>query len=563
MQNTFTIDADIKKTSYFNEPTVTSNDDITFVVNISDDGQAFDLADVTTVSLANTKPDKEVVVTPGVISGLNQVTFVLGTNETAISGSVSAVVQLYDASGRVSTLSFSYAVKVDPTGSGYVPSTDEQTLIEVVLNDGPLRIQEAIDAGVYANLQGDYALAQGDIAATESALASTATVNANTATTSANTAAATVTQTNTDVQTAENTRVTNENTRITNENTRESQESDRQTNTATAITNTETATINANTQGDYATAQGDYAKSSGDTSITKWLSPVSNFAAIGTTYTTPTLGDTVQVLDNGYVYRFNGTGWIYTQGYSATAIADVNAQLADYANKFYDNAGAHNSIYRGKYLGASLTSAQQTAISSGTFEDLYIGDYWTIGGINYRIAGFNYFRNVGDTALTANHVTIVPDTVLYNAQMNATNVTTGGYVNSEMRTTNLASAITTIETAFPGVVNHRQILTNATTNSKASGWSWYDSKVELMNEVMVYGSVAWGEATYNSGYNVGSSHGRLPLFALRQDMVNIRQTYWLRDVVSAAFFARASHDGDANYNDASGARGVRPAFSIS
>jgi len=225
MQNTFTIDVDIKKTSYFNEPTVTSNDDITFVVNISDDGQVFDLADVTTVSLANTKPDNEVVVTPGVISGTNQVTFVLGTNETSVSGRVNAVIQLYDASGRVSTLSFSYAVKVDPTGSGYVPSTDEQTLIEVVLNDGPLRIQEAIDAGVYANLQGDY------------------------------------------------------------------------------------------------------AKSSGDTAITNWLLPVANFVAIGTTYATPSLGDTVQSLDNGYVYRFDGIGWVYTQGYSATAIADVNNDI--------------------------------------------------------------------------------------------------------------------------------------------------------------------------------------------------------------------------------------------
>ena len=218
MKNTFTIDADIKKTSYFNQPTVTSNDDITFVVNISDDGQAFDLADVTTVSLANTKPDNEVVVTPGAKSGTNQVTFVLGTNETAISGSVSAVVQLYDVDGRVSTLSFSYAVKVDPTGSGYVPSTDEQTLIEVVLNDGPLRIQEAIDAGVYATAQGDYALAQGDIAATESANLSTLKTDVQTATTSAN----------------------------------------------TATTSADVSATNANTQGDYALAQGDYAKTEAD-----------------------------------------------------------------------------------------------------------------------------------------------------------------------------------------------------------------------------------------------------------------------------------------------------------
>jgi len=526
MQNTFIIDADIKKTSYFNQPTVTQNDDITFIVNITDDGQAFDLTDVTTVSLANTRLDKEVVVTPGTISGLNQVTFNLGTNETAVSSSVNAVVQLYDASGRVSTLSFSYAVKVDPTGSGYVASETELTLIQTVLSDGPLRIQEAIDAGVYATAQGDYALAQGDIAATESANLSTLKTDVQTATTDANTATATVTQTNTDVQTAEN-------TRITNEITRESQESDRQTNTSTAITNTKTAainantatdsanlaTLNANTQGDYALAQGDYAKTEADRLV----------------------GTDVSILDT-----------------------KVDTHLADYANKFYDNSGAHNSIYRGKYLGASLTSAQQTAISSGTFEDLYIGDYWTIGGINYRIAAFNYFRNVGDTALTANHVTIVPDTALYNTQMNAANVTTGGYAGSEMRTINLDQAITTIETAFPArVITHRQILTNATTGGKASGWAWRSSKAELMNEVMLYGSVAWGEATFNSGFNTGAGNGRLPLFAHRQDMVNTRRSYWLRDVVSASNFAYVNNTGYAHYYNASGALGVRPAFSIS
>ena len=253
-------------------------------------------------------------------------------------------------------------------------------------------------------------------------------------------------------------------------------------------------------------------------------------------------------------------GNYYTGTEVETALQEVGA---DYANKFYDNAGAHNSIYRGKYLGATLTTTQQTTISSGTFEDLYIGDYWTIGGVNYRVAGFNYFRNVGDTALTANHLTIVTDTVLYNARMNELNITTGGYVDSEMRTTNLASAITIIETAFPGrVIQHRQILVNATSSGKASGWAWYDSKAELMNEVMLYGTVAWGESTYNSGYNVSTGNGRLPLFAHRQDMVNTRQSYWLRDVVSATYFANASASGAANHYNASRAFGVRPAFSI-
>ena len=244
-----------------------------------------------------------------------------------------------------------------------------------------------------------------------------------------------------------------------------------------------------------------------------------------------------------------------------TSIANTNVKIDNF---HYNNAGAHNSIYRGKFLGTSVTVAQYSVISSGTFDDLYIGDYWTIGGINYRIAGFNYFYNVGDVNLTQNHVTIVPDTQLGTARMNETNVTTGGYALSEMRTANLVTATATIESAFSGhVITHRQILTNAVTNGKASGWAWFDCKVELMSEVMLYGSVAWGEATYNSGYNVGSTNGQLPLFVLRHDLINTRQSYWLRDIVSATYFAHAGSSGNADRNGASTAYGVRPAFSIS
>ena len=243
------------------------------------------------------------------------------------------------------------------------------------------------------------------------------------------------------------------------------------------------------------------------------------------------------------------------------SIANTNVKIDNF---HYNNAGAHNSIYRGKFLGTSVTTTQYLAISSGTFDDLYIGDYWTIGGVNYRIAGFNYFYNVGDTNLTQNHVTIVPDTQLGTARMNPTDDTTGGYALSEMRTTNLATSTATIESAFSGhVITHRQILTNAVTAGKASGWAWFDCEVELMSEVMLYGSVAWGEATYNSGYNVGSTNGQLPLFTLRHDLINTRQSYWLRDVVSAANFAFATGSGRAGYSASGNSGGVRPVFSIS
>lgn len=57
----------------------------------------------------------------------------------------------------------------------------------------------------------------------------------------------------------------------------------------------------------------------------------------------------------------------------------------------------HRNIYRGKSLGTSVTAAQKAAIANGTFDDLFIGDYWTIGSIKYRIADMDYWLNCGDS----------------------------------------------------------------------------------------------------------------------------------------------------------------------
>lgn len=232
----------------------------------------------------------------------------------------------------------------------------------------------------------------------------------------------------------------------------------------------------------------------------------------------------------------------------------------------YNGAAAHNSIYRGKNLGTSVTSEQYAAISAGTFDDLYIGDYWTMGGVNYRIAAFDYYWNCGDNAVPPHHAVIVPDTCLYNAVMNTTNITTGGYVGSQMYTTNLEQAKTTIKGAFSGhVVNHRIYLINAVANGYSSGGVWVDSEVDLMNEQMVYGSGIFSPVSTGSAVpaNYRVEKNQLPLFAMNPAMLNIRQTYWLRDVITASNFARVAYYGDAGSTGASTSCGVRPAFCIS
>lgn len=286
-----------------------------------------------------------------------------------------------------------------------------------------------------------------------------------------------------------------------------------------------------------------------------------------TAFTTP--------IDSCLIPIHDGTGLkkITFANFRAKAVEGTEAKIAPL---LFNNAGAHNAIYRGKSLGSTVTTAQYAAIKAGTFDDLYIGDYWTIGGVNYRIAAFDYYLNSGDTNCTTHHVVIVPDTCLYNAQMHntssggwesgAANTTAGGYVGSDMYKSNLERAKTTIKSAFSGhILKHRIYLTNAVANGRASGGAWCDSEVDLMCEQMVYGSGIFSPVS--DGSNVPANYrvekSQLPLFQHEPSRIGNRNDWWLRDVITASNFAKVNYNGVAYYYNASYSFGVRPAFCIS
>lgn len=243
----------------------------------------------------------------------------------------------------------------------------------------------------------------------------------------------------------------------------------------------------------------------------------------------------------------------------------INSHLADYAS-LIDNPTMHRNIFRGKNLGTSLTTEQRTNIQNGTFKDLFLGDYWVIDGRTWRIVDFDYWCNCGDTdAFTNHHLVIMPDDVLYSAQMNATNTTEGGYVGSLMYTEGLSQAKTLVTSAFgDAVLTHREYLVNAVSNGKPSGRAWFDSSVELPNEIMIYGSYVFTPATdgqfTTDRCTIGNS--QLALMQLVPRFIKTRQIYWLRDVVSTDSFAMMVWVGHASCNLASALHGVRPVFAI-
>ena len=223
-------------------------------------------------------------------------------------------------------------------------------------------------------------------------------------------------------------------------------------------------------------------------------------------------------------------------------------------------------LFRGKNLGTALTAVQKAAIKDGSFKGMFLGDYWSIGGRIWRIVDMDYWYNCGDTAFTSHHLVIMPDEALYNAQMNTTNVTTGGYVGSAMYKSNLANAKTIVNAAFQGsVLTHREYLCNAVANGRPSGGAWFDSSIELPNEPMMYGhphfSPTSDGSTVPSIYTISKT--QLALFMVcPRFIVNRSYNQWLRDVVSSADFADVGSHGNTLSNGASYSGGVRPVFPV-
>lgn len=239
------------------------------------------------------------------------------------------------------------------------------------------------------------------------------------------------------------------------------------------------------------------------------------------------------------------------------------------------NAGAHNGIYRGKDITDKFydgTLSQQ--IANQTFDDIFIGDY-IVGKVSkrkYLVADINYRLHCGDTECKTPHVLMIPERIMGTAKMNDTNITTGAYVGSKMYTEYLAPFKAVIQNDFETshIVNHRTYLKNAVTNGYESAGAWTDSTIELMNELMVYGSNIFHNIT--NGTNVPTNHtidkSQLSLFRLDKSKIiacndaGERYWYWLRDVVSASYFANVNNNGTASNTNASISNGVLPAFLI-
>lgn len=230
------------------------------------------------------------------------------------------------------------------------------------------------------------------------------------------------------------------------------------------------------------------------------------------------------------------------------------------------------NTFRGKSLGTSVTAEQLAEIQNGTFTDMYLGDYWEgADGVIWRIVDLDYWLKTGDTSFASHHLVIMPDSPIFTSSLNVDANTSAGYAGCEARVNRATSWKVPCDNMFPGMIlTHREYLTNAVgAEGYPTGGDWYDSDVELPNEIMMYGCHIFTPSTTGSfdikRYTVSKT--QLALFRVCPQYIvgetnGARKDCWLRDIANIARFAFVSKNAEASYGNADGSKGFRPVFAI-
>ena len=263
--------------------------------------------------------------------------------------------------------------------------------------------------------------------------------------------------------------------------------------------------------------------------------------------------------------------------------ADLSSQItatvkSGWYTNFPDGAEAHNAMWGGRDITAAFDAGTVSErIADGTFKDIFPGDYITkqvtISGttynVNWVVADCDYWINKGDTSTPPHHVVIVPQEPFFNANMNDTNSTEGGYKGSRMYKETIPACATGIVAAFgyDHILTFRDAISISVDTSHVSsglpqvmgtpGWwgAWVSVQCNLMSEKMVYGAPNCAAGAMDNTM----ATRQMSAFRLSEKLINYnRQWWWLRDVVSSAHFAHVYGGGLASAYYASNVLGVRP-----
>lgn len=217
---------------------------------------------------------------------------------------------------------------------------------------------------------------------------------------------------------------------------------------------------------------------------------------------------------------------------------------SDLVYALFDNIPEmHNKIYRGKDLGATYTSSQKESVSNGTFHDMWVGDYWTVGGYKWYICGFNC---VGNDQYNKNHVVIMGNAKASNIKWDytasGTNMGKVAYASSTIYTIDLPNYVSgTIPSIFKDNFYDREeqlVSSKNQTDFSVSGVTNVVLHANVPRISNIFGtgnSAAWIKSngtSWNNGTDISLQNvgGKFPIFDFVKPYEIFDNThFWFQD----------------------------------
>ena len=239
------------------------------------------------------------------------------------------------------------------------------------------------------------------------------------------------------------------------------------------------------------------------------------------------------------------------------------------------SAATYNEVYLNEDLGEFSNEISAT-IRAGTFTDINPGKYFDFSNVAYEYLDENNTMQ-SDTYtgrirvmhldylnIATHHIAVVPDGCMFEAVMNDTDTTIGGYALCKYREVYRRRAEAIFRACFGAdhVLSYTENLINAVTGNEPSGTGEYNCTVELMDERMVWNNFIFGSDFKSEGAIY--SHTQFAAFKLNYALRKANTTedvanpYWLRNVSSSSNFCGVGTGGYALSRGASRSYGVRP-----
>lgn len=203
----------------------------------------------------------------------------------------------------------------------------------------------------------------------------------------------------------------------------------------------------------------------------------------------------------------------------------------------------HRNIFRGKNLGNVLDYNQLAEISGGTFHDLWVGDYWNLGGVKWRIVDIDYWQD-----LTEHHVLVMPDDPLSELSgLTASNLApmgissgTIGYDGSALK-----SLLNNNREYFLNLFENCIFTRPGVKYPKLEGEGWENTgststnalAVDIPTDIMMFGCSMFScdnakltDAAY-AGVSYVQETSQLALMKLDPQKTKSTSNYWLRNFI--------------------------------